>query len=93
MSFIDNFSTIGPGLGSGSGPLNILSNPANTTGGIAGLFSNNPSLLTNLGAAGTAGITAGLGLFESNQPLPYQANLTGAEDACVADSCRVVRPV
>jgi hypothetical protein len=45
MAFIDNYST--PGLGSGAGPLNILSNPANTSGGMARLFSNNPSLLTN----------------------------------------------
>jgi hypothetical protein len=64
----------GPGIGSGAGPLNILSNPANTSSGIAGLLANNPSLLTTLGLDGAA---VGLGLFESNQPLPYQSNLTG----------------
>jgi hypothetical protein len=45
MAFIDIYST--PGLGSGAGPLNILYNPANTSGGMASLFCNNPSLLTN----------------------------------------------
>jgi hypothetical protein len=74
MSFIDNYSTIGPGIGSGAGPLNILSNPANTSSGIAGLFANNPNLLTTLGLGGAA---VGLGLFEQNQPLPYQSNQAG----------------
>jgi hypothetical protein len=39
MASIDDYSTIG----AGSGPLNVLSNPANTSGGIAGLFSSNPA--------------------------------------------------
>lgn len=72
-SGIDSQPTIGPGF-TGSTPLNLLSNSSNTTSGISSLLSGNT--LGTIGSLAGGGIAAGLGLFDANQPLPFQNNLT-----------------
>lgn len=74
MSFVDNYNTIGPGVGAGAGPLNILSQPSNTAGGIASFLGSNPNLAT----LGAGGVAAGVGAFEAGQGLPFQGQLNTA---------------
>jgi hypothetical protein len=87
MSFLDSgmdMNQIGPGgvqLGSGSGALNILANPNNTSSGFGALPTSGPNI-GSLAAPVASGVAA---LLNGGSSLPYSGNLNAIAGAAGAE--------